>query len=70
MGLCPIHAFRYTVVEVACVTSHLRTIDLAFKNGDELALITEDDVTIPTNIGTLIIDLLKKYGNFDIGFWF
>ena len=51
---------EYTTVEVACVTSHLRTIDLAFKNGDDLALITEDDVIIPTNIAAIVADLLPK----------
>ena len=51
---------EYTIVEVACATSHLRTIDLAYRAGDEVALITEDDVTIPENIAAVVADLLTK----------
>ena len=50
---------EYTIVEVACVTSHLRTIRQAYNNGDELALILEDDVIIPSGFRAKIAGLLS-----------
>ena len=35
---------KYSESEIACTMSHIIAIDTAYKNGDELALIVEDDV--------------------------
>lgn len=51
---------------IACALSHKKALDAFIDSPFDIALILEDDVVLPSNIKTLMLDIYKTIGDSDI----